>query len=314
MALSDSQFSAAQAPGGYEDRLLRDIFTAYRDNSALRAKYRGFLGNFSGANVFGHDFANDVATGNQEVTNQYRKRSGETQDQWIRRLEQDFQGIRFVVKDKGLLGDQKFQDFFKYDTELNDQGQTSAEAARAAEEAKRTQTMKEIEDFASSLLTPLSDSDPEVQRLSQLASSRASSQARLQGVQGPMSVANTEQAVSGALGGYNMDRKQLAMQALSNKHNAQVGQFQQQQALARQKWEDQVGLAELKRARDPGGTIAGLGGAVLGGVGGFFAGGPAGAVAGATGGFNLGRGAYQGLSGGGYVPPPPNYGRSYGGF
>ena len=304
MALSREEYETFN-----QDRYLNELFSGFKDSKfRINDPLMNRSGSKTGYGVFGHDFANSVLT-DPEFRAKYYKQGGQTFDQWLNNLDKEFGGIKAYAQGQKMLGkpnlfdDERLQDFFKFDTVVDDKGQTAEEVKMREEEAKRAQTMKEIEDFAATMMKDLSPDDPEVQRLSQIATNSAATQARLQGVQGPMSIANSQQASSNALGAYGIERKQIGANALAMKHNAQVGQFQQQELAARQRWEDQVGLSELRKSRDPGQYIAGAGGALIGGVGGFFAGGPAGAAAGAGAGWNLGKGMYGGLSGGGGPGP-----------
>lgn len=110
----------------------------------------------------------------------------------------------------------------------------------SAEKSDQDRTDALIDAFYKRMTRPLDMYDPEVQRISKLvgdaASSRAQDQARLQGVEGGLAVANTEQAVSNAvtpaLAGLQSERNQMALNALSmkNQRGLNMAQLNQQAA------------------------------------------------------------------------------------
>ncbi len=171
-------------------------------------------------------------------------------------------------------------------------------------------TRSKIAEFAAALSSPLDPNDPEMQAIMRTASSRASDQARLQGVQGPMSVANSEQSMNNAGAGYNMQRKQLGLQALglqgqTDMHAAEMGLRERMHArdtLSRS-YQDQLGAQALQSERDmaPWKTALGVGSAVVGGLGTIMSGGallPAVLGAGGALASSFGGGGNGGLGGG----------------
>jgi len=103
------------------------------------------------------------------------------------------------------------------------------------------QRQKEYEDMLDAYYEEMNKEidmdDPYTQRLLQLSGGAAMKQAKRQGVQGGLSVANSQHYMNQALTGHAMDRKRMGLQALGMKggHLAGLAQLAQQEEEMRQR-------------------------------------------------------------------------------
>lgn len=289
------QYKALAADPAFENEYMTRLFLAHSNAP----------GHSFGNGSLGYDYSKAVLN-DPSYAEQFRRKPGEQFGQWIQRLEQTFPGISKSAHSTGMYNDQRLQDYFKYDSVKGENGLTPGQTAEMTRQAEEAKTMAQIREFADNLLKPLDENDPEVRQIMTNASNATEKQARLQGVQGPMSIANTEDAMQKTLVGYNADRSQRGFQALQYKHAAQLGEGQMLDAARKADWERQAGMAKSQADKSPLPLALGIGGAAVGGVAGFFAGGPAGAAAGAGAGFGMGSGAGKILSQPNIPPPPPS--------
>lgn len=299
--LTLESFNAKQS-SGFDDKLLQRLFNRYTN-------IKGY--SWGNGAVF-HDYAKSVLS-DPAYAQQFKRRPMEDYNSWISRIDKTFPGIMLAADMENMRHDPEVQDYFSFDNQKGPDGLTAAEAQSVKEQKERQATLDQIKAFADSLLRPLSMEDPEVRNIMTMTRGAVQDDARNRGIEGPLSIANSEQATLGQLGQYNTQRQQLGLQALQYKDQSQLQEGQRKMGLSQAQWEADAGAAIQRHANETGPykTIGGLGGAAIGGVGGFFAGGPAGAAAGASAGFNVGSGLGGVAAGNPAIPPPP---RTYKGY
>lgn len=294
---SQEEYNALKT-GPYEDGLLKRLFRAY-SNAPERTGYLatpyGTLKGKGGSGLSGHDYVN-TALDEEAYRGQFKMQPGDSMQDWLNRLERHFPGITFTYQ-KELLNDPEAQRYLQQSAP-NAKGLTPEDEARIAREKERAETMAKIKEFSARLLAPIDTNDPEVKQLMNMASGRALDDARMRGIEGPMSIANSEQGMQGALNNLAMQRKQLGLEALGFSNDAQLQEAQRQDAmLARIGQERELQAAERsERAMAPWKTLGGIVGAVAGGLATLLTGGGAApALAAAGAGFGVGRGLGGGL-------------------
>jgi hypothetical protein len=162
----------------------------------------------------------------------------------------------------------------------------------------------QLQAFIDEINRPLDLNDPYTQQILNAANNSASNNARLRGIDGPLSVANSQQAVAGAAAGLDMQRRGMGLQALeglsgrnlglgqlglgyANLHEGgrqfdanmqyQMGQDQYNSQLGTgQAWGGAIGtgLGALGFLGGPvlGGALMGVGGSLGAGIGGMLSG------------------------------------------
>lgn len=210
-----------------------------------------------------------------------------------------------------------YEDWKKYVTDNPDATTPAAQAYWAAknsadnraqidkEQTSQDDTQAKLRAFADEMNKPLDFNDPKVKIILAQATGAATQDASNRGIQGGLSVANTQQAQANAAAGMDAQRKQLGLQALSTSGSQGLGLAQlrenQYQYDSRAQYEQQMN--QYNQARQANASGWGLAGGVVGGIAGAYFGGPAGAAAGYSAGSALGAG----LGGSNYGPPPVDY-------
>ena len=261
-----------------DEQLSRDVSDLFR--SFIKSPYRPPT---SGGGFFGFDYVKHAAN-NYDYRQEFLPEPNETEAQWLARLEDKFPGFRAYVLDETnrsgtgptMLNLRKH--VFKGSTPgaggLSPGMQAAQDEADKTKslETKREETITKIREFAASLKEPLKMDDPEVKNIMDLTSYATERAARLRGIEGPLSLANTQQAMSGALGNINVARTGLYGDALGFQNDAEAGQLQEHLGgLERRRqdlqktWERDAAarMRENEAAAAPGRTALGI----LGGVG-----------------------------------------------
>jgi hypothetical protein len=123
-----------------------------------------------------------------------------------------------------------------------------------------------LQAFIDNLQKPLDMNDPYVQRLVTIASNSASNQARMRGINGPLSVAGVQQAVSDSLAGYDFNRQQLLAQGLATGISAD--EFDRRLALEKDQYAtNRADAYNLNNYQNGQKTDAGWGSVIGGGLG-----------------------------------------------
>jgi len=291
----------AKSEGGYEDQLTNKVLGAYASisgNPAIRS-----------------------ALANPAVTAQFRRQPSESYDDWMGRLSAALPGFGYQTttgeiaqRNSPLDKDQDAQSYIKFASAKNAGGLTPIEQEQADETAKVGKTKQAIQDFINEMNAPLDANHPEVQKLMNIVGDKASTDARLRGINGPLAVANTTQQSANALGQYNTERRGLAAGLLQNQEatnyrdqQTKKEDLQRNFANQYQGWNDTTGLGEANKNNHGAGMAAGgalgagigtsAGTAIGAGIGSMFPGvGTAlgGAVGGGLGGL-IGRGVGAGI-------------------
>lgn len=194
------------------------------------------------------------------------------------------------------------------------QGQT-APAAPAAPLSPEDEIMQRIKAFLDMMNAPLDMNDPYVKSVLQGTTNAASSDARLRGVGGPMSVANTQGHVANALTGLDMQRKGMVMQGLGmgSGHSLGMGNLgvaRDRLGFDQDRFKYETDLQAWQNTPNAGRDWGSAIGTGLGALGYLIPG---------VGGSLMQPGAQIGAGLGGMInpgPPPPRYtpSRGYGGY
>jgi hypothetical protein len=272
-------------------------------------KWRQFIDSTSGHHNYGRSaFGFDYATeGMQDPA--YRAKyfpNGRDIKTWMAALEKDFPGISRFYHAKM---DKKEREAFEKDYAPHAVGESPAEIEAAKADAEKAELDLKIKAFSDELIKPLDKTDPTAIRIMEMASGDAATKARLAGVEGGLSVANSEQAANNALFGYDMQRKQLGLSALQTESGHQLNQRQQE---SDQMWGEYMAKRDQANQNHMNSgniwrTVGGVGGAIVGGLAGL-PGGAAGVAAGASAGWGVGSGLAGGMQGGPSYPATPGGG------
>ena len=278
---------------------LSSLFNSFVDAPIRQAK--GTPIHRSGTSFFGFDYVRHAAD-DADYRTKFLPAAGEDYNTWVSRVDREFPGFRSHLEEKAKTGDptinRLMNNQFVHITAQKGgvSQQTAAEMAEAEKtkkiETDRQSTIDKIREFAETLKKPLTLEDPEVQNIMQMTSYATQNEARRRGVEGPLSLANTQQAMAGGLSMMNKDRNAQYMGALGFQNDAEAGQLgehlarSQQTKIDRQaQWEKEAAarMRENEAASAPGRTALG----VMGGLGtaaaSIFTGGLAGLGIGAAG-------------------------------
>jgi hypothetical protein len=304
-------YAADGSNGAYSPQARSDYYTSEKNREDAIGMARAYA-DWVKANKIGGVYneryylaAKSMAENPSHIQAEFMPRQGENEAAWMERIGRGLPGFADFLKSNN--GYQHFKSMTWGPT--GPDGKPLDQSAQTANPGK-DDVMAKIRAFADALTKPLDINDPEYKAIITQAENRASDRARLQGIQGPISNANTQQMGMTAGMGFNEQRKQMGLSALGLLNEADMGrqqlglqqkQFEAQQLAARRGQD--LGMEAMYREQQAApwrtlGNVVGtvgsaVGGIVTGGMG--LAAGLAGTAANAANSF-ANRGSSGGLS------------------